>query len=83
MDETKRTGDDDAGKLDPITPMATADSYDIGSIEKFEDDARNRDFYGGSVTDAYRIKSEIVNKCMEDIGMGRYQWELFVVTGCS
>ena len=83
MTETTHAGYGDAGKLDSITPIATADSYDIGSIEKFQDDARNREFYGGSVTDAYRLKSEIVNKCMEEIGMGRYQWELFVVTGCA
>ncbi|KAI9050202.1 hypothetical protein LZ554_006343 [Drepanopeziza brunnea f. sp. 'monogermtubi'] len=50
------------------------------SFEKIED-AANREFYGGSISDSYRIKSELVSRCMEEIGMGRYQWELFVVTG--
>ncbi|KAJ5585237.1 uncharacterized protein N7459_005037 [Penicillium hispanicum] len=38
-------------------------------------------FYGSSTTQAYRLKSELVGKCMEEIGMGRFQWKLFVVTG--
>ncbi|RMZ86200.1 hypothetical protein DV737_g196, partial [Chaetothyriales sp. CBS 132003] len=45
------------------------------------DDLVSREFYGKSITDSYRLKSELVGKCMEEIGMGRYQWELFVVTG--
>ncbi|OKO93967.1 hypothetical protein PENSUB_12246 [Penicillium subrubescens] len=28
-------------------------------------------FYGSSTTHAYRIKSELVGKCMEEIGMGK------------
>lgn len=55
-------------------------SHEIGFIEKI-DDKENRDFYGSSVTDSYRIKSELVSKCMQEIGMGRFQWELFVVSG--
>jgi hypothetical protein len=27
------------------------------------------------------MKSEIVSKCMDEIGMSRHQWCLFVVTG--
>lgn len=26
-------------------------------------------------------KSKIINKAIQDIGMGRYQWELFVLCG--
>lgn len=29
-------------------------------------------FYGSSTTQAYRLKSELVGQCMEEIGMGRY-----------
>ena len=29
-------------------------------------------FYGSATTQAYRLKSELVGKCMEEIGMGRY-----------
>ncbi|KAJ5948482.1 hypothetical protein N7454_001789 [Penicillium verhagenii] len=45
------------------------------------DDSEVEQFYGSSTTQAYRLKSELVGKCMEEIGMGRFQWKLFVVTG--
>ena len=32
-------------------------------------------------TNAYLGKSKIINKAIQDIGMGRYQWELFVLCG--
>ena len=54
--------------------------HGVGTIEPLEDQT-NREFYGASISDSYRMKSEIVSKCMDDIGMGRYQWCLFVVTG--
>lgn len=63
--------------------ISRVDSVTTGTIEKLTDadDAANRDFYGNSITDSYRLKSELVSKCMQEIGMGRYQYELFVVTG--
>lgn len=45
------------------------------------DDTEIEKFYGSSTTHAYRLKSELVGKCLEEIGMGRFQWKLFVVTG--
>ncbi|PWY69071.1 Clavaminate synthase-like protein [Aspergillus heteromorphus CBS 117.55] len=45
------------------------------------DDVDTQQFYGTSTTQAYRLKSELVGQCMEEIGMGRFQWKLFVVTG--
>jgi MFS family permease len=54
--------------------------HGIGTIEPLEEQI-NREFYGASISDSYRMKSEIVSKCMDEIGMGRYQWCLFVVTG--
>ncbi|KAJ5085565.1 hypothetical protein N7532_010336 [Penicillium argentinense] len=45
------------------------------------DDGEVEQFYGSSTTHAYRLKSELVGRCMEEIGMGRFQWNLFVVTG--
>ncbi|KAJ9144215.1 Hexose transporter [Pleurostoma richardsiae] len=64
-----------------IAPAASGPaSFTAGTIEKL-DDAANREFYGNSITDSYRVKSELVGRCMEEIGMGRYQWLLFVVTG--
>lgn len=54
--------------------------HGVGIIEPV-DDQTNRDFYGASISDSYRMKSEIVARCMDEMGMGRYQWCLFVVTG--
>ncbi|KAH8664604.1 major facilitator superfamily domain-containing protein [Xylariales sp. PMI_506] len=45
------------------------------------DDEELRDFYGSSINDAYRLKSELIAKHLTEIGMGKYQWYLFVVTG--
>lgn len=43
------------------------------------DDPDVQQFYGSSTTEAYRLKSELVGKCMEEIGMGRYGLLLTVV----
>jgi hypothetical protein len=45
-------------------------SYSEGYIAKL-DDAETREFYGSSITDSYRLKSELVGKCFQEIGMGR------------
>ncbi|KAJ5913552.1 hypothetical protein N7504_002435 [Penicillium tannophilum] len=45
------------------------------------DDREVEQFYGSSTTQSYRLKSELVGKCMEEIGMGKFQWKLFVITG--
>jgi hypothetical protein len=66
-------------KENNYTVEANSD-HGVGTIEPFEDHT-NREFYGASISDSYRMKSEIVSKCMDEIGMGRYQWCLFVVTG--
>jgi hypothetical protein len=52
----------------------------IGKIIPLEDRELDQ-FYGSSTTQAYRLKSELVGKCMEEFGMGKFQWKLFVVTG--
>ncbi|OAL44006.1 MFS general substrate transporter [Pyrenochaeta sp. DS3sAY3a] len=45
------------------------------------DDPAIQDFYGDVVSEAYRLKSELVAQHLTDIGMGKFQWMLFVVTG--
>ncbi|KAK2608253.1 hypothetical protein N8I77_006875 [Diaporthe amygdali] len=48
------------------------------------DDQEVSDFYGNSVSDAYRLKSELVAHHLAEIGMGRqvlFQWYLFIVNG--
>lgn len=66
-----------AAANDSLEPI---ESIKAGLTETYEDKT-NKEFYGGSITDSYRLKSELVGKAMEDIGMGRYQWEIFIVTG--
>ena len=39
-------------------------------------DSEVEQFYGSSTTQAYRLKSELVGKCMEEIGMGKYVFRL-------
>ncbi|KAK8187509.1 sugar transporter [Phyllosticta capitalensis] len=35
----------------------------------------------GGIDTAYDRKSKVINRAIQDIGMGRYQWELFVLCG--
>ncbi|KAF1842525.1 MFS general substrate transporter [Cucurbitaria berberidis CBS 394.84] len=35
----------------------------------------------GSLDPEYQAKAKVLNKAIQDIGMGRYQWQLFVVIG--
>ncbi|TVY43432.1 putative MFS-type transporter [Lachnellula occidentalis] len=72
--QKEKTGDD----ISPAVELTQ--SYGEGMTLKL-DDKENREFYGNSITDSYRLKSELVGQCLQEIGMGRYQWELFVVTG--
>ena len=32
-------------------------------------------------TDSGAVKSKVINKAIQDIGMGRYNWQLFVLCG--
>ena len=35
----------------------------------------------GSIDPVYEGKAQVLNRAIQDIGMGRYQWQLFVVVG--
>ncbi|KAL4802004.1 hypothetical protein BDV18DRAFT_167120 [Aspergillus unguis] len=61
-------------------PVPAEVPEDVGKMEVV-DDLEMEQFYGSSTSDAYRLKSELVSQCMAEIGMGRFQWKLFVVTG--
>ncbi|KAF2805383.1 putative sugar transporter [Mytilinidion resinicola] len=39
------------------------------------------DLSTAGLNSAYDRKSKVINKAIQDIGMGRYQWELFVLCG--
>jgi hypothetical protein len=56
--------------IDPLPVDTRESSIHEGDIEKL-DDKENREFYGHSVSDSYRLKSELISKCFEEIGMGR------------
>lgn len=40
-----------------------------------------KDLSASGVNSAYDRKSKVINKAIQDIGMGRYQWELFMLCG--
>ena len=35
----------------------------------------------GSIDPVYEGKAQVLNNAIQEIGMGRYQWQLFVVVG--
>ncbi|KAJ5678659.1 glucose transporter [Penicillium macrosclerotiorum] len=76
MDEIRQ---DNKRELPSQTPYIDEDAGKVIAL----DDSEVEQFYGSSTTQAYRLKSELIGKCMEEIGMGksRFQWKLFVVTG--
>lgn len=50
---------------------------DLGVV----DDQEASNFYGNSVSDTYRLKSELVAQHLAASGMGKFQWLLFIVNG--
>jgi hypothetical protein len=60
----KRSTSDASGVARPV-------SIHDGAVEVVDDQAA-REFYGNSVDEAYRLKSELVTKHLADIGMGKY-----------
>lgn len=53
-----------------------------GAIDPLDlDDTAARDFFGSSVSDSYRLKSELISSALSEIGTGRFQWHLFIVNG--
>ena len=35
----------------------------------------------GTIDPVYEGKAQVLNSAIQDIGMGRYQWQLFIVVG--
>lgn len=50
---------------------SSSPDYEVAKLTTI-DDYELEIFYGSSTTKAYRLKSELVGKCMEEIGMGWY-----------
>ena len=51
-------------------PQTSSSDEETGKVIAL-DDGEIEQFYGSSTTQAYRLKSELVGKCMEEIGMGK------------
>ncbi|KAI8159617.1 Major facilitator-type transporter hxnZ [Colletotrichum sp. SAR 10_70] len=60
--------------------QSRSNSLQHGDAESLED-AAVADFYNGAVNEQFRLKSELVAKHLGEIGMGKFQWILFVVNG--
>jgi hypothetical protein len=56
--------------IEPAMDLGRMESMNNVSV-KVLDDAGNREFYGSSISDSYRLKSELVGQCLTEIGMGR------------
>jgi len=64
------TGPQDYGNKEPTAETMTSDGEVPVSV--LED---------GSLDPVYEAKAKMLNKAIQDIGMGRYQWQLFIVIG--
>lgn len=62
---------------------------DTGSLQSspsFNNGFRNEEelvptLLKGSIDPVYEGKAQVLNSAIQDIGMGRYQWQLFIVVG--
>lgn len=52
-------------------PAGKATSIRHGELANVVDDTAVSDFYGSAVSEAYRLKSELVAKHLAEIGMGK------------
>ncbi|KAI0389593.1 sugar transporter [Xylariaceae sp. FL0594] len=50
------------------------------TIEGLRRDMRKGERHGRRWTE-YELKSKVINKAIQDIGMGRYNWQLFILCG--
>ncbi|KAJ1310734.1 hypothetical protein OPQ81_009256 [Rhizoctonia solani] len=57
-----------------LQPTTTKDQVSINA-------ARDDLLPKGSVDPVYQAKAELLNAAIQEIGMGKYQWHLFIVTG--
>ncbi|TDL22414.1 MFS general substrate transporter [Rickenella mellea] len=47
----------------------------------FTDVANTLDLYDGTIDPIYEAKARVLNNAIQEIGMGKYQWYLFIVAG--
>ena len=68
-----------ASKQDETSPAVIESLEEAG--QEAEGLASPRHGYDRHATAAYTAKATALNNAIQDIGMGRYQWQLFVVIG--
>ncbi|KAJ4305337.1 hypothetical protein N0V90_000868 [Kalmusia sp. IMI 367209] len=67
-----------------MSAKATDDDHKGGEGEQVVgvlQDAPDAVLGDGAVDPVYEAKARVLNKAIQDIGMGRYQWQLFIVIG--
>ncbi|GAB1314000.1 Sugar transporter [Madurella fahalii] len=76
LDDDDCRGKDGDGEDTGMLEMSTIPEYSIEGLRK---EVRR----GGREKQwtAYELKSKLINKAIQDIGMGRYNWQLFVLCG--
>jgi hypothetical protein len=62
---TRKTGVEDYGSKEPTAQAVTTE--DGAPVSVLED---------GSLDPVYEAKAKVLNKAIQDIGMGRYQWQV-------
>jgi hypothetical protein len=50
------------------------------TIEGLREEVKH-DISASGASTSYDLKSKVINKAIQDIGMGRYNWELFILCG--
>lgn len=65
-------------KNDDASPVTSVVADDVvGDVQYGEDST----LPSGTFDPVYEAKARVLNKAIQEIGMGRYQWQLFVVLG--
>lgn len=72
-------GKESSDKINPANPNGCSIAF--GASQQYGEDVVTQEFYGSAVTESYRLKSELIGRAMQDIGMGPFQWKLFLVCG--
>ncbi|KAI9889701.1 MAG: hypothetical protein M1814_005000 [Vezdaea aestivalis] len=75
-----KSAESDPEKGDNDGRGGSEDQYSSYSIEGLKSEVEDSAIAGGHDS-AYDKKSVVINKAIQDIGMGRYNWQLFVLCG--
>jgi len=78
--EKKAEGKGSEGDGEDGVLRTSSAGYDPYTIEGLRAEVHEDASSGGHDT-AYDLKSKVINKAIQDIGMGKYNWELFVLCG--